>query len=507
MKKNIKKCFALFLAVVMTLTMAVSVFAAVTPLNGDKTVTVNGTNGATYKFYKVADVAVNGDAYKYTIVAPFSYDSTITPKYLASVTEATDLQNLAKRLGDLVGDNVATKTLNYDADHTSVPLEPGYYLMVADPTGTKLTAANSLFTVLTDNVTITPKTSDVTMTKKIVDDYNGTNPRDTSTANVGDDIVYRIETTVPSYGAGVTDVKYWITDNPSAGLTIDHATTNIVVKDNGAVVDPSNYTLVWNADTDGGFTLKFTSEWVLANGNKTIDTYFTAKLNDDAVIGNADNNKLPDYDGTNLPNPDKSYNKGNPNGAKLEYSNNFTTGGGSETIKDEVTTFTFKLKVKKVGADALEVGLKDAEFTVYTDSDCKNVYTNGKFNGILKTGADGTVTAEGFKDGTYYIKETKAPEDYNLYEGKIIVVITANRDATSNEYDGKYKYTITMDNETTEEAIDKADKVVVVIDQKGLTLPGTGGIGTTLFTFGGIALILVACVMFIVYTRKQKKQS
>ena len=63
-----------------------------------------------------------------------------------------------------------------------------------------------------------------------------------------------------------------------------------------------------------------------------------------------------------------------------------------------------------------------------------------------------------------------------------------------------------MDGTTTEGDINK-DKVVTVIDQKGLTLPGTGGIGTTLFTFGGIALILIAGVMFIVYTRKQKKQS
>lgn len=506
MKKNIKKCFALLLAVVMTLTMAMTVSAAVKPLTGTKEVTVDGTNGATYKFYKVADVAVSGDAYKYTIVAPFTNDPTITPKYLASVTDATSLQSLATRLGTLVRDN-AVATLNYnDADNNTkfVKLEPGYYLMVADPTGTKLTAANSLFTVLTDNVTITPKTSDVTMTKKIVDNYDGTNPRDTSTANVDDNIIYRIETTVPSYGAGVQEVKYWITDNPSKGLTINQETANIIVKDNGSEVDPSNYSVVWNED--GGFTLKFKSEWVLANGNKTIDTYFTAKLNNDAVIGNVDNNKLSDYDGTNEPNPDQSYNEGNPNGAKLEYSNDFTTGNGSETIKDEVTTFTFELKVKKVGADAPEVGLKDAEFTVYTDSDCNQVYGNGKFNGVLKTGEDGTVTAEGFKDGTYYIKETKAPKDYNLYEGTIIVRITANHDQTSNEYDGKYKYTITMDGTTTEGDINK-DKVVTVIDQKGLTLPGTGGIGTTLFTFGGIALILIAGVMFIVYTRKQKKQS
>jgi LPXTG-motif cell wall-anchored protein len=49
--------------------------------------------------------------------------------------------------------------------------------------------------------------------------------------------------------------------------------------------------------------------------------------------------------------------------------------------------------------------------------------------------------------------------------------------------------------------------IAQITNKKGISLPGTGGIGTTIFTFGGLALVLVAAVMFIVYIKKQKKQA
>ena len=85
----------------------------------------------------------------------------------------------------------------------------------------------------------------------------------------------------------------------------------------------------------------------------------------------------------------------------------------------------------------------------------------------------------------------------------------------NGEYNGTY--TVKVDNNVITNTVKVGNKTIYTATDNipvlgigntpGLTLPGTGGIGTTLFTFGGIALILVACVMFIVYTRKQKKQS
>ena len=120
---------------------------------------------------------------------------------------------------------------------------------------------------------------------------------------------------------------------------------------------------------------------------------------------------------------------------------------------------------------------------------------------MLTTDSDGNVTGTGFKEGTYYIKETKAPAGYKLYNG--VITVTINALPENGPYDGSFNYKVIFGEDPKEQTL----TLVKVEDEKGLTLPGTGGIGTTLFTFGGIALILIAGVMFIVYTRKQKKQS
>ena len=80
-------------------------------------------------------------------------------------------------------------------------------------------------------------------------------------------------------------------------------------------------------------------------------------------------------------------------------------------------------------------------------------------------------------------KETKAPTGYKVNSDNKTFTITANEEKEVIEDAGEF------------------------VNTKLSALPETGGIGTTLFTFGGIALILIAGVMFIVYTRKQKKQS
>ncbi|MCD7834730.1 MAG: SpaH/EbpB family LPXTG-anchored major pilin [Lachnospiraceae bacterium] len=494
-KKSVRRWLALAMTAIMLFAMATTASAA-TSLNGSQTVTVVGTDGATYTFYKIASVETSGDAYVYTVLSPYS--GSYTAAQLAAVTGAANLQDLADVLAGLTNGVNATATLNYSAGNTSVTLAPGYYLMIADPTGTGLTAANSLFTVLTEAVTLDPKTSDVSMTKKIVDNDTYANPRDTSTADIGDTITYRIESTVPSYSSTATSVTYSITDNPSTGLTIN--TSNIIAKIGNSEISSSNYSLT-TGNSDGGFTIVFNSDWVLANGGATVDVYFTATLNSDAVLA-GNTNSLSGYE-TKTDVEDELYTTGNPNGAILTYSNNYKDGTGSETIKDIVTSFTFQLDVKKVDKTDNSILLSGAEFKIYTDSTCETEYTNTRYNNSLVSIDSGVVTAEGLDAGIYYLKETVAPDGYTLFNDIITVTIVAGTDSNSGEYDGTYSYTVKLGSLADTPDLD----VVTVEDEKGLSLPGTGGIGTTLFTFGGLALVILAAIMFIVYTKKQRKQA
>ena len=180
-------------------------------------------------------------------------------------------------------------------------------------------------------------------------------------------------------------------------------------------------------------------------------------------------------------------------------------------MEDQVKSYTFKFNVYKYDTKE-KTPLDGAKFGLYTDEACTDV------NKIAEaiSGENGTKGVVDFgkllNTGVYYVKEITAPNGYRVDEHVYKVEITGTK-LENGEYDGTYTVKVDDDNElsNTVKVGDNTytDNVPVlgIGNTPGLTLPGTGGIGTTLFTFGGIALILIAGVMFIVYTRKQKKQS
>ena len=90
--------------------------------------------------------------------------------------------------------------------------------------------------------------------------------------------------------------------------------------------------------------------------------------------------------------------------------------------------------------------------------------------------ADGNVHIYGLAYGTYYLVETKAPAGYNLMRDPLEVVV----DETSHEL----------------------EKAYTVENVAGTVLPETGGIGTTLYTFGGAVLMAAACLGLLFKKRR-----
>lgn len=564
MKKNIKKCFALLLAVVMTLTMALAVFAAV-PNNttgGSTTVpitdnttegTLTITKAGSYFIYKVFSANQKPGETTYTWEKPESKfeaalktalnENTLNDKTVEKIValKSGEKKALAAALANAV-ENV-TPDEKVTVAKTPVTLPLGYYLVV-DKGSEGLTKSQPILVAIPQvqgdkwvyDISVTPKSSSTDFTKKIAE---GDKLVDTNTKNIGDYVDYRLWADVPTYSEAAyadsgSKLVFNITDKMSTQLdwteesatslkvyVINAAETTAIAKiteNTGALID-SNYYIVEPAtigQSGQTFKLNFNRSFLETYKGKVVVVAFKAKLNKTAKIGNAKGEDLSGIsDVRNWKESDQNYNeKGNPNAADLEYTNEFDANKDSKTnhIKDNVTTFTFKLDVKKIDKvrddDGSEIGLSGAEFTVYTDSACKNVYKNDIHNSgtgcVLTTADNGEVTGTGFNAGTYYIKETKAPAGYKLYDGVITVKIDASKDKNNGQYTGDFTYKVTFG----EDGIVQNNLTLVTVeDEKGLTLPGTGGIGTTLFTFGGIALILIAGVMFIVYTRKQKKQS
>ena len=96
----------------------------------------------------------------------------------------------------------------------------------------------------------------------------------------------------------------------------------------------------------------------------------------------------------------------------------------------------------------------------------------------------------GLSAGTYWLVEKEAPAGYNKLTAPIKVTITQNEK-------NKLEWTVSKDN------VPEDDKIIGVENTTGTILPGTGGMGTILFTVVGIALVLIIAASFVISRRKR----
>lgn len=180
-----------------------------------------------------------------------------------------------------------------------------------------------------------------------------------------------------------------------------------------------------------------------------------------------------------------------PNKAYLTY------GEHSKTQEVKTNTYTWGIPVfkytEKTGA---KEALAGAKFILSTDSNFAegNVlnftnigntyrYASTGGNNELVSADDGMINIQGLKSGTYYLKETKAPDGYNLLKTPIKIVVTG--DAATG------KPVIKVDTNGTSTVV----KRVEVQNNKGSLLPSTGGMGTTLIYVVGSILVLASGIV------------
>lgn len=178
--------------------------------------------------------------------------------------------------------------------------------------------------------------------------------------------------------------------------------------------------------------------------------------------------------------------------------------GGYES-STTVYSFGFDLtKVDKKTNDALA----GAEFEVYSDAQLTNkisfVGTNGNYKKADATQTDEAVTTvavnesgklilEGLAAGTYYLKETKAPADYNIARDAFeLTVKDTDNDGVAENADNSARF-------------ENGLVTISIPNSNGFQLPTTGGMGTILFTVGGIALIALGAVMIVLIRKNSKK--
>lgn len=548
--RKVKKLLGLLLAAVMVLAMGVPTFAA----SGSYTLTISGaSDGHTYEAYQIfaGDLSeneqtlsnvkwgdgVNGEALlaalKGTEEEPTAYQTCMTAADVAKVLESYENNSSEmKAFADIAGQHL-TKTTSgtasaYNEDsksYTISGLAAGYYLVKDKDDSVPGTDAYTDFILkVVQNTTVTPKSDVPTVEKKVQEDdkYNqdggyGNGYNDVADWNIGDAVPFKLIGTLPTNFADYDIYQYIFHDTLSDGLDLNEGSIKVYYASDKAGTDKTEIPLgkyeVEAPGTEGtdqcSFEVAFADltsvEGVTAN--KYIIVEYTATLNKDAEIG------LP----------------GNPNKVYLEFSNNPNSGGEGDTGKtpeDKVIVFTYELDVTKVdGADA-DTKLEDAEFKLYdengkyviVDADGKVIgWADNEAGGsTLKSDENGLFKVSGLDDGTYWLKETKAPDGYNLITDPIKIEIKAttvnDQDWTAMEGPAdaltalEIKVTVgsttTSGNGDTESGIVETD----IKNNKGAELPETGGMGTTIFYVLGAILVLGAGGLLIVRRRTDSEK-
>lgn len=174
------------------------------------------------------------------------------------------------------------------------------------------------------------------------------------------------------------------------------------------------------------------------------------------------------------------------------------TYGDNNTTQDKAYVGSLNIPVLKYTKHGGTVkNLADAQFGLYKEQNCENVLkftkdnttnsynydTNGDVTTTLTSDENGKIQIKGLAEGTYYLKEIKAPKGYNLLKNPIEVTIVPVVDTTTNKITAE-KITVKKDGTTKE--VTKVE----VENNTGKLLPSTGGMGTTLIYLIGGALVL-----------------
>lgn len=551
--KTLRKLSSLMLSLLLVIAMAIPVFAVDIRINDA------GTDSK-FEAYKLLDAAyaTTGDGVSYKVNATFR-------EALKAVTKKTEDKEIIKYIQDLSGGDknsagVGTeirafadamyskiKELNISADYTTTTqefasVEKGYYMIVETVPGSdKIQSLAMLGTAGKGKLfEIKAKNNGSTIPqieKKVKDKNDSTGDvsdwQDAADYDVNDRVPFKLEIDLPKSIDGFKYYEFRIEDTFSDGLTFNEADfdkvfdetrqegfsmevggttvkTSFKIKKVGQkiVIYPKEGNLVQTYKNNNILKQAATDE------TKLVVRYF-ATLNQNALMGTAGNPNTakirfssdPNWDGNGAPAPGEDPNPGNP---PLQ-----------ETPEDKVVVFTYKFVVDKHGpggkggAGSSNDYLLGAEFKLfkkdlsYNGNDDETSGALGETNWrevpFTKQTNGYTFIAERIDAGEYRLVETKAPDGYNAIE-PFNFTISAQYDKDSKDpkltaLTGAYKGSTGGTNFSPELAQGKL--CIRVINQQGVELPETGGMGTTMLYLSGAILSLGAGIVLV--SRKRMK--
>lgn len=552
MMKAIKKWTTMALALIMMFALALPAGAA----GDNNTLTITSkTSGHTFQAYQVFD----GDYYEgvlsnvtwgdgvddVALLAALKADGNLGTHFTNCTTATdvaevlsgegspfTDNSELLDDLADVVSNHLTASHTDSGAPSGQAPnftytitgLKDGYYFVnEADMSNANNNAYTKFMLQVVGDTTVAAKADVPTIDKSFAE---GGNQGD---ASIGDEINFKLTSKVPNMD-GYDKYFFVVHDTLSTGLSFKEG--SVAVKVGTETLTPNDDFTVTHRNQTLKIVLNDFIQYKESQPNANIEITYTATLNENAVVGVEDN----------------------PNDVYLVYSNNpnVVYNGDNEpsgddpvgeTPHDRTYTYVTGLELKKVDADGNALTgaqfqlsgttlntvlvykdqftlddegtywkLKDGTYTTtapsgndelyesttdkYTRERVKDTVQNaGTTNATGTVGDDGILRFDGLSAGTYTITEMVAPDGYNLLDEPIQITISWSAPSTEG---GDCTWTVSgVQGATVQNGI----ITMTIENDKGSTLPETGGIGTTIFYVVGGILVVGAGVLLVAKKR------
>ncbi len=553
MKK--RRIAALMAAAAMTMANAMSVSAYDVTIN--EGAVTGDTDPHTYAAYQVLSGSVDTDnktLYNITAGANLDTNAFLTASgfdsidaFLAAFNGAEDdtdaLQKAAADFGaSLKGDPEATTDTNEFKD-----LKGGYYLIKDTTELANKDDANSRFLLkVVGTTTVTAKRDIPKLDKKIV--KNDTKVV-ADTKSIGDTVNYELSSNVPDM-SGYNKYYFIMNDTMCKGLTFNK--NDVTVKVGETKLGKDDFTVTSATDANGITNIKIVFNNFIQYKDQVgadVIVNYSATLNKNAdrtKLGNDNkanltysNNPNHKYYGDNEPDDEKDKENGKDVVGKTVdvITKVYTTGIAVIKVDSEDTTkrlagAKFKLSGKSLNTTITngKTFTKDDDGTYYllkngtytetapeTDTEDKYADTKQKYSLTeinekdnaasaseedatvkeieLEVDSEGYLSFEGLGEGTYTLVETKSPKGYNQSNEEKTIVIDAAPDKTAPNW------TVSVDGKDVTPDEGSIITTLKVKNSKGIILPGTGGIGTTIFYVVGSLCVAAGAVM-TVFKRK-----
>ena len=556
MKKTMKKCLTLLLALAMLLAMAVP---AVTEENYSREITFTGVaKGDTVKAYKLMWYSDDYNSYQYYegfsnyaeknyVHPPKTLDDVLaesTPQFLTTLMSMYVLMTESQLPGGATLPEVQASAEADANEQAKLTLNPGYYLLLVSTTeqNNRTYMPVTVFVqVKNGNVRVYAAGSEITgnptavfkheegpaINVRVNDDSRDIDDwKKTAGGRVGEPMDFYMEVSTPAYTDNSFNITKLTANCQLAGLNYVEGSmkpTALPKADSDAVEGAIKGTTV---GADGNLTVELDYSKIrnAATGRGLIYLHFQATVAPDAVAES-------EASAT----------------ARLEYVFSMEAGNTKTSADSTAAVYNYDFTLFKKSNELIDPNdagsvhkpLAGAGFTLYSDNTMNTPVSMVKVDATATTDAyyrpataaeitagtgivtemdanmgndKNTLSIRGLDVGSYYVKETKTPSGYYAPKGSFKLELTAKRDAGES-------LVKTLSKGGVFGALKDADRALVQRDEVNQTLnrfeadllnsstpvlPTTGGVGTVMFTVIGL-LCMGAALWFFLFARRRRE--